>query len=123
MARAERRAERRAARAAGGAWLAGAVLIGLGALFLLQNLGAVTVRNAWALLILLPAAGSFATAYGAYRLNGGRFNATARGSLISGLIFVAFTVFFLFDLEVLKWWPMLLIAVGVGALLNAIWPD
>lgn len=122
--RAQYRAERRAARyAGGGAWAAGLVLIVLGAIFMLQNLGAVVLHNAWALLILLPAAGSFATAVGAYRINGGRFSAAVRGSIFSGLFFVALTAFLLLDLAVLKWWPVLLILVGVGALVNAIWPD
>ena len=124
MARAQYRAERRAARyAGGGAWAAGLVLIALGAIFMLENTGALIVHNGWALLILLPAAGSFATAYGAYRLNGGRLNATVRGSLVSGLIFQAIMAFFLFDLDWNRWWPALLILAGVGALANAVWPD
>jgi len=124
MARAQYRAERRAARyAGGGAWVAGLVLIALGGMFMLQNMGMVVVHNAWALLILIPAAGSFATAFGSYRVNGGRLNAMARGSLISGLIFVAIAAFFLFDLDWGKWWPTLLILAGVGALTNAALPD
>ena len=124
MAPIQRRAERRAARyAGGGTWVAGLVLIALGALFMLQNMGALVVHNAWALLILIPAAGSFATAVGAFRLNGGRMTATVRGSVIGGLILVAITAFFLFDLDLGKWWPVLLILAGVGALVNAAWPD
>ena len=124
MARAQYRAERRAARyAGGGAWVAGLVLIALGGMFMLQNMGMVVVHNAWALLILIPAAGSFATAFGSYRVNGGRLNAMARGSLISGLIFLAIMAFFLFDLDWGKWWPTLLILAGVGALTNAALPD
>lgn len=124
MERRQRRAERRAVRyTGGGAWVAGLVLIALGALFMLQNMGAVVLRNSWALLILLPAAGSFATAIGAFRLNGGRMTTTVRGSLISGLIFVAITAFFLYDLNWATWWPVLLILAGLGALANAAWPD
>lgn len=124
MERRQRRAERRAVRYAGGsAWVAGVVLIALGGLFMLQNMGMVAVHNAWALLILIPAAGSFATAFGAYRVNGGRLNAMARGSIISGLIFVAITAFFLYDLNWATWWPVLLILAGVGALANAMFRD
>ncbi len=124
MERRQRRAERRAVRyAGGGAWVAGVVLIALGGLFMLQNMGMVAVHNAWALLILIPAAGSFATAFGAYRVNGGRLNAMARGSIISGLIFVAITAFFLYDLNWATWWPVLLILAGVGALANAMFRD
>ncbi|MFN8597992.1 MAG: hypothetical protein U0559_17630 [Anaerolineae bacterium] len=109
-------------RAAARGW-PGLVLIALGGMFMLQNMGMVVVHNAWALLILIPAAGSFATAFGSYRVNGGRLNAMARGSLISGLIFVAIAAFFLFDLDWGKWWPTLLILAGVGALTNAALPD
>jgi hypothetical protein len=124
MERLQYRAERRAARyAGGGAWLAGAVLILLGAIFMLQNMGAMTIHNGWALLILLPAGGSFATAYGAYRMSGGRLNAMVRGSLISGLMFTAIMAFFLLDLDLGKWWPALLILAGLGALTNAALPD
>ena len=118
------RAERRAARyAGGGAWLAGAALILLGVIFMLQNMGALQLHNWWALFILLPALGSFATAYGAYRTNGGRLNVTARGSIIGGLIFTAIAAFFLFDLESNLFWPVLLILAGVGMLINAILPN
>ena len=119
--RAQRRAERRAARyTGGGAWLIGAALIILGAIFMLQNVGAMRIQNWWALFILLPAMGSFATAYGAYRNNGGRLNALARGSLIGGLVFTAIAAFFLLNLDWVKLWPLLLILVGIGALASAL---
>ncbi|MBP7687699.1 MAG: hypothetical protein KA765_07320 [Thermoflexales bacterium] len=116
------RAERREARA-GGAWVAGVAFIGLGVILMLQNMGAVELHNAWALFILIPAGGSFAAAYGTYRLNGGRVNSSVRGSIFSGLFFMALTAFFMFDLDLNKWWPTLLILAGVGALANAVLPD
>ena len=122
--RAERRArreERRAARA-GGAWLIGATLIVLGLLFMLQNAGALQLNNWWALFILLPAIGSFATAYGSYRSQG-RLTAAGRGALIGGLVLTAIAAFFLFDLAWGKLWPLLLILAGIGALINALLPD
>jgi hypothetical protein len=123
MERVQHRAERRAARyAGGGAWLAGVGLIVLGVIFMLQNMGLVLIGNWWALFILLPALGSFAAAYGAYRDNGGRLNALARGSLISGLILTAVAAFFLLDLDWGKWWPSLLILVGIGTLASALLP-
>jgi len=119
--RAQWRAERRAARyTGGGAWLIGAAFIILGAIFMLQNMGAMRIQNWWALFILLPAMGAFATAYGAYRNNGGRLSALARGSLISGLVFVAIAAFFLLNLDWIKLWPLLLILVGIGALASAL---
>ncbi|HLF27494.1 MAG TPA: hypothetical protein VJG32_14260 [Anaerolineae bacterium] len=124
MERMQRRAERRAARyAGGGAWLIGVALIILGVIFMLQNTGVVLIGNGWALFILLPALGSFATAYGAYRNHGGRLNAMARGALISGLVFTAIAAFFLLDLDWGNLWPLWLILAGIGALANALLPD
>lgn len=124
MDRIQYRMERRAARyTGGGAWLAGAVLIILGAIFMLQNMGALLITNWWALFLLLPAVVSFATAYGAYRDNGGRLNAMALRSLISGLTLTAIAAFFLLDLDWENLWPLLLILLGVRALSNAMLHD
>jgi hypothetical protein len=49
--------------------------------------------------------------------------AAGRGALISGLTLTAVTVFFLLDLEWNKWWPLLLIFVGIGALVNELLPN
>jgi len=60
--RAPRRAERRAARyAGGGALIGGVALIAFGVIVMLQNMGLVQLHNWWALFILIPALGSFAT--------------------------------------------------------------
>jgi hypothetical protein len=123
MARAQRRAERRAARyAGGGTWVVGVALIILGGVFMFQNMGALLIHNWWALFILLPALGSFATAYGAYR-SSGRLTPLARNSLVGGLILTAIAGFFLLDLDWARWWPTLLILAGVGALATAVLPD
>jgi hypothetical protein len=118
----DRRAQRRARRASGGTWLAGAGLILLGVTFMLQTMGALQLNNWWALFMLLPAMGSFATAYGSYHSQG-RLTATSRGALISGLVLTAITAFFLFDLAWGQLWPLLLILAGIGALINALLPD
>jgi hypothetical protein len=124
--RAERRAwreERRAARRANGAWVGGAVLIALGVIFLLQNAGLMTLHNWWALFILIPAFGSFATAYTLYRNSGDRLTYSARGSLIGGLILTFVAGAFLFELSFGVFLPMVLIIAGVGLLLNFILPS
>ncbi len=119
--RAQRRAERRAARE-GGAWFGGVILIGLGVIFLLQNAGALTLQNWWALFILLPALGSFGAAFTDYRVSG-RFNARARGSLVAGLIFTAVATVFLFNLNFSLLLPAILIVAGIGMLINTVLPD
>ncbi len=122
--RAPRSAERRAARyAGGGAFLGGAALIVFGAILLLQNMGVVQLHNGWALFILIPALGSFATAYGTFRTNGGHLNSMVRGSILGGLVFTAIAAVFLFELNLSLLLPAMLIMAGIGILFNTVLPD
>ncbi len=122
--RAQRRAERRAARyAGGGAFIGGAALIVFGVILMLQNMGVVQLHNWWAVFILFPALGSFATAYGAFRTNGGRLNSLVRGSILSGLVFAAIAAVFLFELNLSLLLPAVLIVAGIGVLFNTVLPD
>jgi hypothetical protein len=123
-ARAQYRAERRAARyAGGGALIGGVALIAFGVIIMLQNMGMVQLQNWWALFILLPALGSFATAFGAYRTNGGRLNGLVRGSFMGGLLLIAIATVFLFNLDVSVVLPVIFIVAGLGMLLNTLLPD
>ena len=123
-ARAQYRAERRAARyAGGGAFVGGVALVAFGVIIMLQNMGIVQLHNWWALFILLPALGSFATAYGAYRTNGGHLNAMVRGSFIGGLLITTIALAFLFGLNVNLFVPVILIVAGLGMLINTLLPD
>jgi len=122
--RAQYRAERCAARyAGGGAFVGGVALIVFGVIIMLQNMGVVQLHNWWALFILIPALGSFATAYGAYRTNGGRMNSMVRGSIIGGLVFTAIAATFLFELNLSLLLPAVLILAGIGMLFNTVLPD
>ncbi len=101
------------------AWITGAILIGLGIVFLLQNLGGFRLNNWWALFILIPIAASFATVWRHYQSSGGRLTAAARGPLMGGLTLLAVMLIFLLDLDWGKIWPVFLILAGVGALFTA----
>lgn len=118
---ADRRAVRRAMRRerSGGAWLGGVALILLGVLFLLQNLGTVAMGRWWALLILLPAASAFITAWQGYRDAGGHLTASARGSLIGGAVLTIVTLVIVFDLNWGIYGPLLLILAGLAVVLSA----
>ncbi len=123
-ARAEYRTKRRAARyAGGGAFVAGVALIAFGVIIMLHNMGLVQLHNGWALFNLIPAAGSFATAYGAYRTNGGRLNSMVGGSILGGLVFTAIAAAFLFEWNLSLLLPAILIVAGVGMLFNTLLPD
>ena len=120
--RRERRMEYRQARGMGGAWIGGAVLILLGMIFLLQNMGVMFIANWWALFILIPAVGAFGRAWNVYRFNGGRLTPAARSSLIGGLALTMIAAVFLLNLDFGIAWPILLILLGVGLLLNTLLP-
>ncbi len=117
--RRRRREERRAGRMP---WLGGVILIALGIIFLLQNLGAPVLNNWWALFILIPAVGAFGNAWRDYRYAGGRLTGSARWSLIVGLILTMVTAIFLFNLNWGLLGPLLIILAGIGLLMNALLP-
>lgn len=104
-----------------GPWLGGAVLILLGIVFLLDNIGidAPFLDNWWAFFILIPAASALVRAWNEYK-DRGRLSGRGIGSLIGGLVLtlVAFTF-----LAGLSWdiaLPVLLILGGLSILITAI---
>ena len=103
-------------------WIWGIILILGGGLLLLQNLTNFQLNNWWALFILIPAIGSFGDAWSHYQ-NEGRLSRRVRGAIVSGLIFLGLTLFFLFNFNFGRYWSVWLIAAGVVILLNAILPD
>jgi hypothetical protein len=100
----------------GGAWV-GVALIGLGAIFLVQNYLGYELRNWWALFILIPAIGSFTSAW--YLWRGGHSSAAA-GPFTMGIMFTALAGIFLLDLPWGRIWPVFIILVGLGMLLPAL---
>lgn len=102
------------------AWIGGAVLVAAGVILLAGNLTRFSLRNWWAVFLLIPAAGSLWTAATIWRRNEWRFNAASRGPLIGGLVLVFLAVIFLFNLEWGRVWPGFLIIVGGGLLLTGI---
>lgn len=118
--RRQERAEHRAARGSG-AWFVGALLIVVGIVLLLQNMGAITLYNWWALFILIPAAASFGTAWRIFS-NSGQFSPAVIGPVVVGLVLIGITAVFLLELE-LNWnlvGPILLIVIGGSMLIGAL---
>ena len=120
-ARRQRRAERLADPSRGGGWIAGVILIVLGAAFLFRNTGIFTIPfvNWWALFILIPAIGSLDSAVRIYHHAGNQFTAAARGSLMVGLVLTFVTIMFLFDMSWTLFGPILIILVGLGIIVNS----
>ena len=121
--RREWRQQRRAWKHTGGAWIGGGILILLGLIFLLQNMGIYFLQNWWALFILIPAFASFSSAYGIYQSNGHRFTHAVRGAAIGGVFFTLLTAAFLFGLSAGLFWPLVLILGGVSLLVNFVTPE
>jgi hypothetical protein len=113
--------ERRANRPGG--WVGGTILIVVGIFLLLQNFGNFYLNNWWALFILIPAVGSFSTAWKAYQNAGGRLTNQVRGPLFGGVILTLVTAVFLFNLSWVIIGPVLLMLAGVGLLISSILPE
>jgi hypothetical protein len=106
-----------------GGWAGGVILIGLGLLLLLQNLGGLQLENWWALFILIPAIGGLGAAWSNYQEAGGRMTRHVRSSLFGSLILILVTAIFLFSLDWLIFGPLLLILGGGILLLNTVIPE
>jgi hypothetical protein len=109
-ARREARWQRRAGRSS--AWIGGAILILLGVVFLLQNMGIPFLTNWWAIFILIPAFWAFVAAWDSYQENG-RLTRGGAGSLAGGGLLTILALVFLFNLNLGLFWPVLLIAGGL----------
>ncbi|MCA9920336.1 MAG: hypothetical protein KC445_20410 [Anaerolineales bacterium] len=95
----------------------GLVLIGLGIFFLVTRVGGFFIQNWWALFILIPSFHNLNEAWQSYQANG-RLTQHARHSLMGGLLIGMVAVFFLFNVGWNLFWPLVLILLGIGALLN-----
>jgi len=101
-------------------WAIGLIVIG--AVLLVRNLLKIEGEfNWWAIFILIPAAGSLSASYSSVRRHG-RFNATARSSLGSGLVVLTVALIFLFNLDWGIWWPLMVIVPGISMILSG-FPD
>ncbi len=120
-ARRQRRAERLADPSRGGGWIAGIILILLGGMFLMRNMGGYDfpLKNWWALFILIPAIGSLDSAIRIYHHSGDRLTAAARGSELVGLVLLFVTGMFLFDISWTFFGPVLIILVGIGIIVTS----
>ena len=122
-ARHQRRAERLADPSSrGGSWIAGLILIVLGGMFLLQNMGTYNfpINNWWALFILIPAFGALERALRMYHEAGNQFTNQMNGSLLTGIVLLLVTAGFLFNIDWTYFGPVLIILAGLGILMSSI---
>ncbi|MBK8900601.1 MAG: hypothetical protein IPM53_05415 [Anaerolineaceae bacterium] len=95
----------------------GLVLITIGVIFLLTQVTGFYINNWWALFILIPAVFKLNEAWQGYQSNG-RLTEETRNDLLGGLLLTTVAGFFLFSIGWHLFWPLVLIMIGVGALLN-----
>ncbi len=112
----EFREERRPRRRGERGWIAALILIGIGVILLLQDLGLAIPHNWWALFLLIPAAAAFYSGMRIYNRER-RLTAASIGPLIGGIALVVLAVIFLLDLQIWDWaGPIALILIGLGIL-------
>ncbi|MCU0519688.1 MAG: hypothetical protein MUF84_03205 [Anaerolineae bacterium] len=101
--------------------LGGLILLAMGVIFLLRNLGfdLPVLDNWWALFILIPVVTSFDRAWRAYQRNGQRMTSEVSGTAIGALALTMVMLALLFDLKWAIILPVFLILLGLGALLSA----
>jgi cation transport ATPase len=123
--RAERLARREARRQRYGSypsgWFGGAILILIGIIFLLQNLGYQVWLNWWALFLLIPALWFFVAAWNLYQSNR-RLTRGAITSLAVGILITLMAIIFLLNLAFGMYWPVLLIVGGLILISSALIP-
>ncbi len=120
MARRQARWQGRLGRPHG--WIAGAILILLGVIFMLRNMGISSFTNWWALFILIPAFGAYVAAWEIYR-DHGRLTRSSISSLSVAVLLTALSFIFLFDVALGQYWPVLLILAGLVLLVTAMLPE
>lgn len=97
-------------------WVSAAVVIALGVLFLIVNLGYhlpfLDEANWWAWFILIAAAWPVAEAVECYRRLG-HWDATVWHALLPALGIVLVALFFILPLSWARWWPLFVILGGL----------
>ena len=103
------------------AWTGGVILIVIGVVFLLANIGAISLgHNWWAWFILLGTLGAWSSAWTIYQRNGHRVTRAVTGPFIGGMFPLLVAAIFLFDLNWGMIWPVFLIIAGLAALVNSL---
>jgi uncharacterized membrane protein YbaN (DUF454 family) len=94
------------------------VLILAGTALVVSNLTDYSIKNWWALFMLIPASTMFMTVWRDYQENG-RISRKSSGAIIPGVVMLATVAIFLFNLSWAIIWPVSIIAVGLSILLGS----
>jgi hypothetical protein len=102
-----------------GSWVGAVILIFVGFIFLLREMGLPLLDNWWALFIIIPAVACFGSAWNNYHNHANQFSSGVMGSLIGGVILTIITAIFLFNLNWSYMWPTILIVIGLLIFINS----
>lgn len=100
-----------------GSVIGGLVLLGLGLVFLVQNLTGLDLGHWWALFLLVPGAATLFRGYGFFQTDHG-LSSRATGALLGGGVLTLLGAAFLFSLNLSGIWPLFLMLTGVTLLLR-----
>jgi cation transport ATPase len=103
-------------------WFAGALLILVGGILLLEQMNIPFFANWWVLFILIPAFWAFVAAWDNYQ-DASRLTRRAAISLIVGILLTILALIFLFNIAVGLLWPILLMLGGLILLGTALLPE
>ena len=92
----------------------------VGVVLLLSTSGTLKLGHWWALLILIPAVGSFVEAFLRFQRAGNRFTRQAAAGLSGGLFLAAVAVMFLFGLDWGRYWGIFIVLAGLSTIFSAI---
>ena len=92
----------------------------VGVVLLLSTSGTLKLGHWWALLILIPAVGSFVEAFLRFQRAGNRFTRQAAAGLSGGLFLAAVAVMFLFGLDWGRYWGIFIVLAGLSTIFSAV---
>jgi hypothetical protein len=105
-------------RSSGVPWFA-VILIVLGLILLLQQVGDFSFDNWWALFILIPFLSACASAVAIWR-RAGRFTFAVWSTFYGGLFPLLVAAMFLFNLDWEEYWPLFIILGGFGMMVGGL---